>query len=72
MSKTIIPGIRALGLGANGFGNCECGNVEFFLMVKVDHKNALNVLVATQCTKCGKEAPVPMDKPGEITSRIQQ
>ena len=51
----------ALSLGANGIATCGCGNTAFYNLCKVDEDS--QVLVATHCTQCHTEAPVPLDPP---------
>jgi hypothetical protein len=53
------PGMRAATLGVNAIGTCKCGNQEFNLLVA---KSLLDgdVLVATHCTHCHMEQPVPI------------
>ncbi len=53
-------GMLALSLGTNALGVCKCGNDEFHLMVR-RHPVDGDVLVATHCTQCHEEQPVPID-----------
>ena len=60
--ERVSPGQMSLGLGANGIATCDCGNISFYGISRVEVEKS-NVLLALQCTVCHKETPVPIDDP---------
>lgn len=56
-------------MGANGLTVCDCGKIEFYVLIKV-LPNGNNHIVTLRCTnpECGKELATPYQHGGPTVS----